>query len=78
MGGSVKWCKEDGSCEYDGVARNTFKEDMKYRKQRISLIQTLPNIINLPQPKPHTNDTISDSGYTGQYMDTLTTMVSTK
>ena len=46
MGGSGKWCKEDGSCEYDGVARNTFEEDIKYRKQHISLIQTLPDISN--------------------------------
>ena len=54
------------------------KEDIKYIQQHLSLIQTLPNISTWPPPKPHSNDPISDAGFTGSYLYALTTIVSTR
>ena len=58
---SGKWHKEDKTHEYYGGARNTFKEDIKYSQQHISLIKTLPNSSTIYPPKQHANDKISDS-----------------
>ena len=41
MEGSEKWFREDKAHEYDGGARNTLKDKIKYN-HHISLIQTLP------------------------------------
>ena len=78
MGGSGKWCKEDGYHEQDGVVRNTFKEDIKYTQQHIGLILTLPNSGTQPEPKPHKNDPFSYSRYTGHYLVNLTTIFNTR
>ena len=78
IGGSVKYCKEYGTHEYDGGARDTFKEDINYRKQHISLIKTIPNSSTQPLPKPYANDPIYDSGCTGHYLDALPTIVNTR
>ena len=59
----------------DGGARNTFKEDINYIQQHLSLIQTLTNISTQPPKKPHKNDPISNSVWTGHYLDDLTTTV---
>ena len=39
----------------------------------ISLIQTLPTSSTRYPPQPHINDPIADSGFTGHYLDALTT-----
>ena len=43
----------------------------------LSLIQTLHTGSTRYPPQPHTNDPISDSRYTGHYLDSLTTIVHT-
>ena len=54
-----------------------FKEDINYRKQHLILIQTLPTSSTRTPPKPHANDPIANSGFTGNYLDELTTKVNT-
>ena len=58
--------------------RNTFKKNIKYSQQHISLIQTLPNSSTRYPPKPHVNDPIDDSGCTGNYLDALIIIVNTR
>ena len=43
----------------------------------MSLIRTIPNSSTQPQPKSLANGLIVDSGYTGQYIDNLTTIINT-
>ena len=74
MGGSGKWLKEYGNHEYD-VWDFFLKDDINYKQTHFSLVHTQPNIINLIALKPHANDPISDSRYTGHYPDTLSTIV---
>ena len=78
MGGSGKWRKYDQTQEQDGGPRNTFKEDINYSQQYLGLIQTFPNISTIYPPKLHANDPIDDSGFTGYYLDNLTTIVNTR
>ena len=56
---------------------NTFKGDIYYSHQNLSLIQTIPNSSTQSPPKQHANYPIADSGFTGHYMDALTTIVDT-
>ena len=73
IGGRNKF-KKNKACEKDWGARKTVKEKIKYNHNRI-LIQTRP--IWSP-PQPYTNDPISDSGCTGNYLDALKTVLHTK
>ena len=44
----------------------------------LSFIQTLPTISTRSPPQPHINNPIANSGFTGHYLDALTTIVHTR
>ena len=77
MGGSEKWCEEEKDREYYGEARNTVLEKINYNHHLI-LIQILPTSSTRSPPQPHTDYPISESGFTGHYLYSLTTIVHTR
>ena len=77
MGSSEKWFQEDKAYEQDGGARKTVVEKMNYN-QNLSLIQTLPASSTRSPLQPHTNYPVANSGCTGHYLDSLTTIVHTR
>ena len=52
-------------------------EKIKYN-HHLSLIQTLPTSSNRYPPQPYTNDPKANSGCTGHYLDSLTTILHTR
>ena len=49
-----------------------------YYNHHISLIQTLPTSSTQYPTQPHTNNSIANSGCTGHYLDSMTTIVHTR
>ena len=56
---------------------NNVVEKVNYN-HHLSLIQTLPNSSTWYTPQPHANDPIVDAGFTGHYLDALTTIFCTR